>query len=126
MHNNGILLEILVLLAVAVIAVALFRRLKLPPILAYLFTGLVVGPHGLGWIDDTEDTRFLAEFGVVFLLFTVGLEFSLPQLIAMRREVLGLGGAQVTLTTIVGALCAWLLGMSPQAALRSKRRVTMT
>lgn len=106
----------MVLLAVAVLAVAAFRRLKLPPVLAYLFVGVLVGPHGMGWIDDTEDTRFLAEFGVVFLLFTVGLEFSLPQLIAMRRSVFGLGGAQVLLTGVTVAFVAMFWKLSFTAA----------
>ena len=114
--SHAILNEILILLLGAVIGVSLFRRFRLPPILAYLAVGCVVGPYGLGWIPNTQDTRFLAEFGVVFLLFTVGLEFSLPQLLAMRREVLGLGGAQVLITTVFGALAAWLAGMPPEAS----------
>lgn len=109
--------EILILLAAAVIAVALFRRLHLPPILGYLFVGVLVGPHGLHWIPDTEGTRFLAEFGVVFLLFTIGLEFSMPQLVAMKGVVLGLGGAQVALSTALGGAIAWLAGMGWEGAL---------
>lgn len=112
----SVLDAILVLLAVAVIAVAVFRRFNLPPILAYLFVGMLVGPYALNWIPESEGTRFLAEFGVVFLLFTIGLEFSLPQLIAMRREVLGLGGAQVALTALAGGGIAWLFGMPLMAA----------
>lgn len=114
--NFGILEEILLLLIVSVVAVSIFRRFKLPAILAYLFVGVIVGPNGLGWIVDTEDTRVLAEFGVVFLLFTVGLEFSFPQLMAMKRAVLGLGGAQVGLTTAAAGVVAWLTGMSAAAA----------
>ena len=114
--QNETLQEIMVLLAVAVLAVAAFRRLKLPPILAYLFVGVLVGPHGMGWIPDTEDTRFLAEFGVVFLLFTVGLEFSLPQLIAMRKSVIGLGGTQVLLTGVIVGFVALFWEVSLPAA----------
>ncbi|HVC29212.1 MAG TPA: cation:proton antiporter, partial [Gammaproteobacteria bacterium] len=91
--------SILILLAVAVLVVAALKRVKLPTIIAYLTTGFVVGPHGLGWIADSADTRELAEFGVVFLLFTLGLEFSLPRLIVMRKAVFVLGGLQVLLTT---------------------------
>ncbi len=112
----SVLDAILVLLAVAVVAVAAFRRFNLPPILAYLFVGMLVGPYALNWIPESEGTRFLAEFGVVFLLFTIGLEFSLPQLIAMRREVLGLGGAQVALTSLAGGGIAWMFGMPLMAA----------
>lgn len=115
--TQSILHEILILLAAAVVAVAVFRRLDLPPILGYLFVGVLVGPHGLHLIPDTEDTRFLAEFGVVFLLFTIGLEFSLAQLTAMRRVVLGLGGAQVILSTFVAGLVAWSIGVEWEGAL---------
>ncbi len=109
--------ELLILLAAAVIVVGLFRRVNLPPILGYLFAGVLVGPHGAGVIEDTEDTRFLAEFGVVFLMFTIGLEFSLRQLVAMRREVLGVGGAQVALTALIAAVGAAAWGVRPAAAL---------
>jgi len=116
MMGASVLDAILVLLAAAVVAVALFRKFHLPPILAYLFVGMLVGPYALNWIPESEGTLFLAEFGVVFLLFTIGLEFSLPQLLAMRREVLGLGGAQVTFTALVAGGVAWLFGMSLPAA----------
>jgi CPA2 family monovalent cation:H+ antiporter-2 len=112
-----VLEHILVLLIVSVVGVALFKRIKLPAVLAYLFVGMVVGPFGLGWIPENNGTRLLAEFGVVFLLFTIGLEFSLPYLMAMKKEMLGLGGAQVVLTTAVTAIVAWALGMSLEAAI---------
>ncbi|MGA9852498.1 MAG: monovalent cation:proton antiporter-2 (CPA2) family protein [Gammaproteobacteria bacterium] len=102
--------SILILLAVAVVAVSLVRRVKMPAVIAYLFSGFLVGPHVLGWIPDTADTRDLAEFGVVFLLFTLGLEFSLPKLLVMRKAVFVLGGAQVLLTTLGTAAIAWVLG----------------
>ena len=108
---------ILLLLAVSVLTVTLFRRMHLPPILAYLIVGILVGPFGGGLISSNEDTRFLAEFGVVFLLFTIGLEFSLPQMMAMKGAVFGLGGTQVLLTGILAALIAWLLGLETSAAL---------
>ena len=114
--NIMILDDILILLAAAVVVVALFKRINLPSVLAYLFIGVALGSHGLAWISDSEGTRFLAEFGVVFLMFTVGLEFSLPHLIAMKKEVLGYGGAQVVLTTLVAGSIAWLLGVPPAAA----------
>jgi CPA2 family monovalent cation:H+ antiporter-2 len=77
---------------------------------------VVVGPKGLAWVPDNEATRLLAEYGVVFLLFTVGLEFSLPRLIAMRHEVLGLGSAQVAVTTLIAGGAAWALGLAGAAA----------
>ncbi len=106
---------VLVLLGAAVFAVALFRSLRLPPLLAYLLVGMVAGPHALGWISDTEETRYLAEFGVVFLMFSIGLEFSLAQLKAMRSVVFGLGSAQVMVTLGLVLVAAMLSGLSWQA-----------
>jgi CPA2 family monovalent cation:H+ antiporter-2 len=90
--------SVLILLAAAVLVVGVFRTLHLPPLVGYLCVGLLVGPHALGLIADSRDTDHLAEFGVVFLMFSIGLEFSLPRLFQMRRMVLGLGGAQVAVT----------------------------
>ena len=89
----------LILLGSAVLGVVAFRMLHLPPMLGYLVVGIVIGPHALGLAQENEASSTLAEFGVVFLMFSIGLEFSLPQLKAMRRVVFGLGMAQV-LTTI--------------------------
>ncbi|MEW8414366.1 MAG: monovalent cation:proton antiporter-2 (CPA2) family protein [Candidatus Thiodiazotropha sp.] len=108
---------ILVLLSVAVLTVTLFKRLHLPPILGYLIVGILVGPFGTGVIPSNEETRFLAEFGVVFLLFAIGLEFSLPQMIAMKGAVFGLGGSQVLITGLITGGIAWLLGMEADAAI---------
>src|SRR3989449_11757717 len=83
--------SVLVLLASSVLAVAVCRSLQLPPLIGYLATGLALGPHALRLVSDIEETRRLAEFGVVFLMFSIGLEFSLPKLLAMRRAVFGLG-----------------------------------
>ncbi len=99
--------SMLVLLASAVVVVVLCRISRLPAILGYLVIGVVVGPFGLKWIPDNETTRFFAEFGIVFLLFSIGLEFSLPQLKAMRRAVFGLGFLQVALTTLLALLAFW-------------------
>jgi CPA2 family monovalent cation:H+ antiporter-2 len=109
--------SILVLLGVSVVLVAMFRYLRLPFILAYLCTGLLVGPSGLGWIPDMAGTRTLAEFGLVFLMFTIGLEFSLPQLFAMKRTVFGLGGMQVVLSCLAFGGIAWLIGMPVTSAM---------
>lgn len=99
---------VLILLAVAVLAVVVFRLLRLPPMLGYLLAGVLIGPHALGWIADNDETRHLAEFGVVFLMFSIGLEFSLPKLIAMKRIVFGFGTAQVTVTIAVVIVIAWI------------------
>ena len=98
---------------VAVLAVSLFRHWKLPAMLGYLFAGTLIGPYSFGIVPDTPETRHLAEFGVVFLMFSIGLEFSLPKLHAMRRVVFGLGLAQVGLTMLgvmgLGVLAGYFL-----------------
>ena len=98
----------LLLLAAAVLGVVAFRMLHLPPMLGYLVVGILIGPHALGWAEDNEGTHALAEFGVVFLMFSIGLEFSLPKLSSMRRTVFGLGMAQVLLTTVATMIFGWL------------------
>jgi len=105
------LAQALILLAGSVFLVTLVRRLALPTSLAYLCVGLVLGPHALGVVSDSGTTRLLAELGVAFLLFTLGLEFSLPRMLAMRREVFGLGALQVIATTAGFAALANLLGI---------------
>jgi len=93
-----LVLQVRGVVASAVLVVVGFRTLHLPPLPGYLIAGVAIGPHALGWVADAPATRQLAEFGVVFLMFSVGLEFSLPKLRVMRRAVFGLGLAQVTVT----------------------------
>ena len=102
----------LVYLLAAVVGVVVFRSLKLPPMLGYLAVGVIIGPNALALAQNSAGVRHLAEFGVVFLMFAIGLEFNLPRLRAMRRHVFGLGLLQVVLTmafTVVGALLLNLL-----------------
>ncbi len=108
---------VLVLLASSVLAVVACRSLHLPPIVGYLAVGLALGPHALGLVADTAETRHLAEFGVVFLMFSIGLEFSLPKLRVMKREVFGLGLAQVTVSIALCVAGALAIGGSWQAGL---------
>jgi monovalent cation:H+ antiporter-2, CPA2 family len=103
-------LALLYLLA-AVLGVVVFRSLKLPPMLGYLAVGVAIGPNALGLTQDSAAIRQLAEFGVVFLMFVIGLEFSLSKLRAMRRHVFGLGLLQVLLTMVLTMLGTLLLGM---------------
>ena len=103
------------LLGASVLSVILFRRINLPPILGYLLVGTVIGPHALDSLSDFSGTHYLAEFGVVFLMFSIGLEFSLPRLIAMRRIVFGLGLLQVLTALLAAAGVAVALGLSWQA-----------
>ena len=102
----------LILLASAVAVVVLFRQLSMPAILGYLMVGALVGPNALALVPDTANQRYLGELGVVFLMFSVGLEFSLPQLTAMRRTVLGFGGSQVAAVMALGVLGCVSLGLS--------------
>jgi CPA2 family monovalent cation:H+ antiporter-2 len=103
---------ILILLISSVFAVALFRAFNLPVMLAYFLVGLALGPHTFGLLPDSEANREFAEFGIVFLMFSIGLEFSLPQLYAMRKKVLGLGGGQVVITLILTMVISKLAGLS--------------
>jgi CPA2 family monovalent cation:H+ antiporter-2 len=108
--HSGLELTLL-LLGCAVFGVVAFRMLHLPPMLGYLAAGVLIGPHALALADDSPATHALAEFGVVFLMFSIGLEFSLSQLKSMRRIVFGLGLAQVVLTIVAamvfGLFISW-------------------
>ncbi|MGA9026042.1 MAG: cation:proton antiporter [Steroidobacteraceae bacterium] len=126
MHNDP-LLQILILLTASVCVVAAVRKLALPAILGYLAVGMLLGPHALALAADNETTRLLADFGVVFLVFTLGLEFSLPRLVAMRWEVLGVGGAQVLLTTaLVAAVALLAFSVAPAVAVVIGGAVSMS
>lgn len=121
--------EIVIFLCAAGIAVPIFHRFKLSPVLGYLVVGVCVGPYGLGLltdriellryvvITDLEGVRALAELGVIFLLFRVGLELSFERLWAMRRLVFGIGALQVAITSSVIGAIAWAFGNSPQASI---------
>jgi CPA2 family monovalent cation:H+ antiporter-2 len=114
--DPGVSLQsVLVLLAATVLAVAGCRRLRLPPMVGYLVTGLALGPHALGLASNQEETQRLAEFGVVFLMFSIGLEFSRSKLLAMRRVVFGLGLLQVVATVLITAALTVALGAPWQA-----------
>jgi len=108
---------LLILLAVAVGVVVLCRLLHLPAMLGYLIVGILIGPHALGWIPDSPETRHLAEFGVVFLMFSIGLEFSLARLRSMRRLVFGMGTAQVVATILLVMLTSLFFGLDWRAGL---------
>lgn len=109
---NALELALVYLLA-AVLGVVVCRSARLPPILGYLFVGVLIGPNALAFAENSAAIQHLGEIGVVFLMFVIGLEFSLPKLRAMRRHVLGLGLLQVVLTMVVAivatlALSRWL------------------
>ena len=103
---------VVLLLAAAVVMVALFRSMNLPPVLGYLLVGAIGGPHALNLMQSSEDASHLAEFGVVFLMFSIGLEFSLGRLMAMKRIVFGLGMVQVIGSVAVVTMIGGLNGLS--------------
>jgi CPA2 family monovalent cation:H+ antiporter-2 len=106
----------LMYLLAAVIGVVVCRYLRLPPMLGYLLAGVLIGPHALAFAENSEGIRHLGEFGVVFLMFVIGLEFNLPKLRAMRRHVFGLGLLQVMLTMAIATAGAlWLATWLPPA-----------
>ncbi|MEC4238538.1 cation:proton antiporter [Pseudomonas sp. DSV-1] len=108
--------NLLIILASSLVVIALFRRLKLPPVLGYLCVGLFVGPTALDWINDSPDLPDLAELGVVFLLFSLGLEFSLPKMLKLRRVVFGLGSLQVLCSAVALGGLLYAFGMSLNSA----------
>lgn len=116
MHGFDLLVEGVIILVAAIAVVYVFQRIKAGPVLGYLAAGLMIGPHALRLVVHVESIQVLAEFGVVFLLFIVGLELSFRRLASMRTEVFGLGSAQVLLTAaLVGAAVA-VIGVSWKAA----------
>ncbi|WP_434596630.1 cation:proton antiporter [Pseudomonas sp. R4-83] len=109
--------NLLIILASSLVVIALFRRLRLPPVLGYLCVGLLVGPSAFDWVNESEHLPDVAELGVVFLLFSLGLEFSLSKMIALRQVVFRLGSQQVLISTALLGLLLILLGMPVTPAL---------
>lgn len=115
MHDDY-LRGVLIFLIAAVVIVPLFQRARTGPVLGYLAAGALIGPHALALIEDPASAAVLAELGVVFLLFAIGLELSLGRLWSMRRYIFGLGSAQVLLTgALIAAIARWF-GLPPESA----------
>ncbi|MEQ9349382.1 MAG: monovalent cation:proton antiporter-2 (CPA2) family protein, partial [Alphaproteobacteria bacterium] len=112
----GFIEETLLFLLAAVIIVPLFQRVRASPVLGYLIAGAIIGPFGFGLVHDTGGARALAELGIAFLMFTVGLELSLERLRTMRHLIFGIGLAQVAITTVAVAAVAWGLGLPVETA----------
>ncbi len=117
MEHSPIIVDILVFLLAAIIIVPIFHKIKVSPILGYLAAGIIIGPFGLKLIHENESVKILAEFGVVFLLFMIGLELSLERLKSIGVRVFFLGVAQVVITSIILGLIALMLGLSSAAAI---------
>jgi len=111
------LLPVLILLVVGILAIGVMRPLKMSPIVGYLIAGMLIGAHGFGWIEESSTTRLLAELGVVFLLFDIGLHFSIGHMWDARRDILGLGPMQVILCTGAFTLIALAMGLSTDFAI---------
>ena len=94
---TGYLHDIIIILAFAIIIVAIGKKFRIPGIVGFLLTGILIGPYGLGFIRDTEIIDVLAEIGIIFLLFTIGMQFSFRTLYEMRKIVLIGGTLQVVL-----------------------------
>ena len=105
---------VLLLLGASVFAVVICRRFNLPPVLGYLLVGSLIGPHAFNLMADVHRAEYLAEFGVVFLMFSIGLEFSLPKLYTMKRIVFGLGLLQVAITMVLTTGMVMLFGVGWQ------------
>jgi monovalent cation:H+ antiporter-2, CPA2 family len=113
---DNLLIKTLVVILASVCAISLVARLRFPAAGGYLLAGLVIGPHGLRLIAASDEARFLAELGIIFLMFMVGLEFSFSAIIAARREVFGAGSLQVGITVLMVTGIAMLLGVGLSAA----------
>ena len=114
---DHILFNIVLLLIITVGLVSISRRFHIPAILNYIIVGIIVGPFGFALIQSEESISFLAEFGIVFLLFSIGLEFSLTQMMSMRKIVFGYGGLQVLLSGLVVFWVCDLFGLSFETSL---------
>ncbi|QYK02538.1 monovalent cation:proton antiporter-2 (CPA2) family protein [Shewanella psychrotolerans] len=114
--EHSFLIKILLMLVIAIVSIALFKRAGLPAILAYLVTGVISGPSVFNWFSQ-QQIHSVAELGVVLLMFSLGLEFSLPRLWAMRRTVFGLGSAQVFVTVVLTMCICMLLGLNLNEAI---------
>jgi CPA2 family monovalent cation:H+ antiporter-2 len=107
--------DLTTILTAALVVAIVFSRIRLPSIIAYMIAGVLIGPYLLGWVDPSG-FALMAEFGVVFLLFSLGLEFSLPRMMSLKGPVFGLGGAQVLVTTTVFASVVYAWGATIEAA----------
>jgi K+:H+ antiporter len=117
MSDPNFLRELVIVLTATIAIVFVFQKLRLPNIVGFLLTGVIIGPHGFQLIQSVDEVETLAEIGVVLLLFTIGLEFSLETILSVQRRVVWAGLLQVVLTTLVVLAVARLLGASVEVGL---------
>ncbi len=115
--NFGIVTDLIVLFAVAIIIILLFSRLKIPAVIGFLITGIALGPFGFKVIEDIESVNSLAEFGIILLLFTLGIEFSFKEIFQLRKSLIVGGGSQILITAIGVFFIANFLGVGLKAAI---------
>jgi hypothetical protein len=115
--ESAFLTDLVLILLVSVTVVLLLRRLRLPPLAGFLVVGVALGPHALGWVRAVDEVEALAEIGVALLLFTIGLEFSIPRILLLRRTILLGGGSQIVLTILAVWGAGLALGASSRTAL---------
>lgn len=126
MDSTGLLSQAFIYLAAAVLAVPLFKRLGLGSVLGYLIAGILIGPYALQLISDPEHVLHFAEFGIVLLLFLIGLELEPGKVWALRKSLFGLGGLQVIMTMALAAAAAYWMGLSWQIALAAGAGIAMS
>ncbi len=111
-----LLRDLVLIYALAVVVAGAFSRLRVPPLVGFLITGVLVGPHALGWVRSVHEVEVLAEVGVALLLFAIGIEFSLERMRRIQRLVFLGGGLQVAVTTLLTAAAAVWLGVAWRSA----------
>ncbi len=114
--NFGIVTDLVLLFGVAVIVILFFNKFKIPAVLGFLLTGIALGPYGLGVIDDIKNVNYLAEFGIILLLFTLGIEFSFKEIISLGKQLIIGGGSQLLLTTLTVFAIAYLFNLGIKAS----------
>ncbi|HPN38451.1 MAG TPA: cation:proton antiporter [Melioribacteraceae bacterium] len=112
----NIVTDLILLFGVAVLVIMLFNRIKVPAVLGFLITGLALGPYGFGVIDDIENVNHLAEFGIILLLFTLGIEFSFREIFSLRKLLIVGGGSQLILTSLTVFIIAYILNLGVKAS----------
>ena len=112
-----ILKDVVIILGSSVLIILLFQRIKMPSILGFLFTGIIAGPHGLSLVKASQEVEILAEMGVIFLLFVIGIEFSIKELARIKNTVLIGGSIQVGGTILLTFLFARLAGLPANQAI---------
>lgn len=117
MDKFSVIRDLAIILAVSLPVLYLFKKIKISPIVGFLITGVIIGPFGLNLIAQNEQIEVMSEVGIILLMFTIGLEFSIAKLLKMRKFLVLFGGLQVIITSLIGYLVLYFYGLSPEVAL---------